>query len=114
MALLFAYAAFLQFNDPDPLVWIAMYGAAALPCLAAAAGRPAPWPVPALVAAIAAVWAIWLATIVFGDQPTTDMFPDQETTGWVIVDAEEGREMGGLAIVAVGMLALAFITRRRS
>jgi transmembrane protein TMEM220 len=28
MALLFAFAAALQFNDPDPIRWIAIYGAA--------------------------------------------------------------------------------------
>lgn len=106
MALLFAYAAFLQLNDPDPAVWVAIYGAATLALIPAVLRRPLPRAVPATLATVSLAWALWLATIVFGDQPVHDMFPDQEKTGWVIVDAEEGREMGGLLIIAATMAAL--------
>ena len=32
-ALLFAAAAIVQYNDPDPLIWILFYGVAAISCL---------------------------------------------------------------------------------
>ena len=39
MAVLFLIAAALQYNDPDPLRWMAIYGLAVLACLLALAGR---------------------------------------------------------------------------
>ena len=39
MAVLFAFAAAVQYNDPDPLRWMAMYGLAMLACGLALAGR---------------------------------------------------------------------------
>ena len=39
MALLFVFAAGVQWNDPDAVLWMLLYGAAALLSLAAGAGR---------------------------------------------------------------------------
>ena len=36
---LFACFAYLQFNDPDPVIWIAIYGAMSVVCLLAYTGR---------------------------------------------------------------------------
>jgi hypothetical protein len=38
MAVLFLVAAAVQYNDPDPLRWMAIYGLAGLACLLALAG----------------------------------------------------------------------------
>ena len=40
LALIAASFAGLQYNDPDPLVWVGLYGAAALALALAALGRP--------------------------------------------------------------------------
>lgn len=40
MAALFALSVTLQFNDPGPAAWIALYGACAIAAGSAAAGRP--------------------------------------------------------------------------
>jgi hypothetical protein len=56
MAVLFAFAAAVQYNDPDPLRWIAVYGVATLASVLALAGR-LPRLLPALVGLGALVWA---------------------------------------------------------
>lgn len=113
MGLLFVYGGVVQFNDPDPVIWVATYGAAAICSFFTAAGRPLPTAVVGTIAAATAIWSIWLATIVFGGGDVRQMFPDQEKTGIVIVDTEEGREMGGLAIIAATLAGLAIAGRRR-
>jgi hypothetical protein len=114
MGVLFVYATVVQYNDPDPVLWMATYGVAAACCLFEAAGRPLPTPLIGTMTAVTAAWSIGLATIVFGGGEVRQMFPDEEKTGMVIVDTEEGREMGGLAIVAVTMGALFAVHRARS
>ncbi|MBM4244687.1 MAG: hypothetical protein FJ148_12840 [Deltaproteobacteria bacterium] len=37
--LFFAYAVAMQYNDPDPIVWMSLYGICAFASLAALAGR---------------------------------------------------------------------------
>lgn len=96
-ALLFLYAAIVQYNDPDLLRWMAIYGAA---CLVSAlyALRPTPrWPSGA-VASAAAIWALILLPQVLraGDYTGTEI----------------ERETGGLLIVALWMGFL--WTRRRA
>jgi len=56
MAALFAFAAAVQYNDPDPLRWMAIYGLAMLACGLALAGRLS-WLPPALLGLIALIWA---------------------------------------------------------
>ncbi len=85
MTVLLLLGAAVQFNDPDPVVWIAVYTLAALLCLLVALGRPLA-PVMLALAALASCWSAWLASGVLGQQPLFD---------------EEGREMMGLAIIAL-------------
>ena len=89
MGLLFLVAVALQYNDPDPVQWMAIYGAAALVCLLALRGRLPRW-LPALVGLAALVWAAALAPRVVGQVAPGELF----------------REMGGLLIVAIWMLVL--------
>ena len=61
-ALLFAYSAFLQWNDPDPVRWIALYSCAAVLSVASifeATPRP-------MLLSLAGVAGIWSATLVPG------------------------------------------------
>lgn len=96
-ALLFAYAAALQWNDPDPVRWMAIYGTAAV-VAGAAAFRPVPRAVGLALAAVALLWA---ATLVPG------VVSEAALTG-----TEEERELAGLLLVAGFGLALARWGRR--
>jgi transmembrane protein TMEM220 len=102
MLLLFAFSAILQFNDPDALVWIAIYAAAAV-----ASGlelrRSAPVWLPIMLALIAIVWALSLAPRAH-DVPIGALFAEWEMKD---LHVEEAREMYGLTIVAVWMIAIA-------
>jgi hypothetical protein len=110
MALLFLFAAVVQYNDPDPLRWVAIYGAACLASIMAAARRPLH---PAVVAGIAAVALVWSLAIMFqgqGGAAYRHMFDAWEMTA---ADVEEARESVGLLIVAAWMTALAVRRPRR-
>src|SRR5690349_12664071 len=85
----FVFFASLQFNDPDPARWVAVYGAAALVCLRTATGRPAPRA--ALVLALVTLgWAAALAPDVFGYTSWAEMTATWKMNGNPA--AEEGRE----------------------
>lgn len=89
MAALFVMAAAVQYNDPDPLIWILIYSGSALLCLLTAARQPTPRALRVVklgIASVASVWSAWLASGVLGQQPIFD---------------EEGREMMGLALIAL-------------
>ena len=64
MAVLFAVAVVVQFNDPDPLRWMAVYGAALAVSTLAAARGSVPVVLPAAVGGIALAWGLFLG----GDQ----------------------------------------------
>jgi hypothetical protein len=103
---IFALSVAVQYNDPDPLVWILIYGAAAVACGAAALGRR--WLVlPAAVGLVALVWGSTLvpSALAFlrSDHAPTQF---QMETGNAL--EEEARECGGLLIAAAFGVALAF------
>jgi hypothetical protein len=109
MALLLVFAAALQYNDPDPIPWLAIYLASAVVSLAAAAGRRTRRGVLAAVAVIALGWA---AMIAFGGPAASEyshMFDAWEMKSPAV---EEAREATGLVIVAAWMAVL-FIHARR-
>ncbi len=102
MGLLFLLALAVQYNDPDWPPWMAIYGSAALACLLALRGR-LPRGLPALVGAVAAVWAVTLVPRVVGQVAPSEVFREVAMASLAI---EEARETGGLLIVAVWMLVL--------
>lgn len=109
-ALLFALAVIVNLNDPDPLAWVLIYGAAAWTSFLAVLGRPSR----ALASAVAAVALLWAATIVprvVGKVPVGDMFG-----AWEMQNAgiEESREMYGLLLIAFWMALIALRGRRRA
>jgi hypothetical protein len=110
MAVLFAFAAAVQYNDPDPLRWMAVYGLAMLACVRALAGR-LPRPLPALVGLGALVWAGTLAPGVVGRVSPGELF---QSYGMLSTAVEEGREMSGLLIVAVWMGLLTLVGAGRA
>ena len=104
MAVMFAYCAAVQFNDPDPMRWVGVYGAACLITVLALV-RPGhyPWFLPALLGAIAAVWCATILPRVAGKVRLAELFGSMEMKTHVV---EEGREAGGLLIVAICMAML--------
>ncbi len=110
MLLTFAVGVVVQFNDPDPSAWVAMYALAAAACLFALLGRST-WTFPTAVAVVAVLWAVTLAPAVLGRVPFLDMFG-----AWEMEDLgiEESREMYGLLIIAAWMVVLAVRARRAS
>lgn len=102
LAALFAFAAVVQLNDPDPVRWIALYTAASAGSFMAAAGRQVP---PIVSGALSLVALAWAAAILAGGAAATDylhMFDAWEMKSAAI---EEAREASGLLIVA-GWLAV--------
>jgi hypothetical protein len=90
MALFFVYATAVQYNDPDPVRWMAVYVAALACCVSFAIGRFSRL-VAAITIAAAAIWAaIWRQSLV--------ALPQYGQVPWVQI--EEARELGGLLIVA--------------
>ena len=98
--LLFAFSVVVQVNDPDPLRWIAIYGAAAVACLVAGQLN---WTVPVAIGLVALAWAITIAPNVLGIVPVREMFREFEMKDRGV---EEAREMYGLLLIAVWMAVL--------
>ena len=94
-ALLFAYSAALQLNDPDPVRWFLLYGFAALVCVLHVLTR-VPCFVPYTLTGVAVVWAATLLPSVLASASLTG--------------TEEEREFAGLALVA----AVCAVLGRRS
>lgn len=97
IAALFLISAALQFNDPDPILWIAIYGAAGLGCLLARRWSIAWW----LVAAVAVVSLGWSASMAPRVIPTLQPGHLVESMKASTPQIEEGREMLGLLIVGI-------------
>jgi len=106
--LMFALSVAVQFNDPDPIRWAAIYAAAAVVCLLSLARRVARWQ-PLVVGAIALVWAATIAPRVVGRVDPASMF-----SAWEMKDSgiEESREMYGLLLVAFWMAVVALRAKR--
>ena len=96
MACLFAFCIAVQYNDPDPLVWIGLYLVPLILSLRAVRGRADLWPnlLPAVGYSLAALW--WAPPYVPG-----------------YLDNEEAREAGGLLLSGLWMAFLAWQAWRR-
>jgi hypothetical protein len=107
MALLLLTGLVLQYNDPDPFAWMAIYGAALLVSLAALLKRLPLWQ-PLIVGIVALLWAATLAVDLEWDA-LGRMFDAFEMQSEAI---EEAREAVGLGIIAAWMGCLALMRRR--
>ncbi len=95
--ILFIVSAALQYNDPDPLVWMIIWGFAGIIAIAFALNRVL-YTVP-LAAGILALVGF------FYTYP--EKFEGFEIGAGDIKNIEEGREAFGLLIIAIVMLVLA-------
>ncbi|MEW5917083.1 MAG: transmembrane 220 family protein [Gemmatimonadota bacterium] len=100
--LLFVLSAVVQYNDPDPYVWMAIYAGGAVACWLSLRDRLPRW-LPMVIALVAILWATTILPRVLGRVPFLDMF-----AAWEMKDVgiEESREMYGLFLVAAWMLVL--------
>jgi Transmembrane family 220, helix len=103
MAALFLFAVVVQYNDPDPLRWMAIYGGACGVCVAAARRGAVPRWAPLLIGFLAIAWSLEIMTGVRTLNVYAHMFDAWEMKSAPI---EEAREASGLVIVAVWMIVL--------
>ena len=103
MLAIFILAIAVQFNDPDSGVWIAVYSTAALVCLLASKEQ-LHWMLPALIGVLVLTWAI----VLFSQIDSKITFSDLFLSSWTMKTyaIELMREVGGLTIVLVWMIAL--------
>ena len=110
--MLLAFIGFtgVQWNDPDPIRWMLMYGSAALACALHLYGV-LPWMLAAAVGLVALAWAAIWAPGVIVNAPIGQLFT---TYRMMSPEIEETREMLGLLIVAAWMAALVAVRRRQA
>lgn len=102
LAVLFGLAAALQYNDPDPLRWVAIYAAAAAACLLSlreAAPRWLRWG----IGLVALGWAATLLPSVLRGSQFAGLF---SSVRMMSPEVEEARELGGLLLTALSMAIL--------
>lgn len=100
---LFALSVLVQLNDPDPLLWMLVYGAATAACVLRELGK-LPGSAAAALAAGAGSWALWVALRTELNVPVGEALFDW---GMRAGGSEELREGLGLALVAVWAAVLA-------
>jgi hypothetical protein len=111
MAVLFAFGAAVQYNDPDPLRWMAIYAAASvLSAWAAVRGHASRWAT-LTIAGVALVWSVALLLQSAGLGVFAHMFDAWEMKS---VPVEEAREATGLMIIAAWMIVLALFSHSTS
>lgn len=101
---LFLVSAGLQYNDPDPLVWVTIWGLSGLIALACAFDK-VPSAVPLFVGVAALIGFFYTYP---------EKFEGFEIGEGDIKNIEEGREAFGLLIIAIVMLVLAFNAIRQA
>lgn len=97
-AVLFVYAAIVQYNDPDAFKWYVYYGVAAFTSVLFVVNK--------LKFSWALVLFVFYAFMVFQTWP--DKFEGVTIGEGDIINIERGREALGLAIVAFAMLIYVF------
>lgn len=106
MTVLFAWAAFVQLNDPDPQIWIPIYGTAALGSVLFLAGRLKTW-----MALLLAV-AFLVGSLLYWPEQFEGV--DFGTQGMSNHNIERGRESLGLAIAFVVFLFYSWMAGRKA
>ncbi len=106
-ALLFAFGAFVQWNDPDPLRWMAAYVAAAALSAAAVQGRMFVAPT-ALLLAVSVIWVtLWAPAFRYSSLDALQSFDMSN------LQEEEVREAWGLVLLAAWTAVLLFFALRQ-
>jgi len=109
MTALFLFSVIVQYNDPDPVRWMMIYGLAGAACVLSIVGR-LNWMFPAAVGVVALAWALTLAPNVLGKVAFGELFEAFEMKDERV---EVAREFGGLLIVAFWMAVLVWHSAAR-
>jgi len=109
--LMFIVFAYLQLNDPDPEVWVTIYGVAAVLSALVAVGKYY-LPLLLLVASAAFLGGIYLFPSSVSDWVIKEW--DQADLTMKTVDMEEARESFGLLIISLIMSLAAYIGWRKT
>lgn len=104
-AFLFVLFAAVQYNDPDPQIWVPIYGFAAMACVMAYTRIGRPW----LFALMAVTY---LGAAIWQWPPAFEGFLLNEV-GMKTMNIELARESGGLAVCALAMGLMTWLTRTR-
>ncbi len=102
MAALFVFGAVLQYNDPDPLSWIAIYLVAAYASVRHVLGGLR-WPLPAALAFGCFVWALRYVVAGALEGPLLSMFDEWRMRDEGVVAS---REFFGLVLIGGWMVVL--------
>ncbi|GAB3727911.1 transmembrane 220 family protein [Spirosoma lituiforme] len=102
--LLFVLFAAVQYNDPDPEVWVPIYGLAAIACFMAYGGVGRWW-------FFVGMAIMYVVAATYQWPPVFEGFLFSEV-GMRSMNIEMAREAGGLAICAVIMGVLAVLVRQ--
>ena len=103
MLAVFILCIAVQYNDPDPGIWMLIYGLAAIVCFLASRNQMH-WMLPVLICLIVLVWGLRLAHQVtenFSFNEIIFSYWSMKSYGVEIV-----RELGGLAIILIWMIVL--------
>jgi hypothetical protein len=94
MCALFLLSVAVQYNDPDPWLWMPLYGLAAVLAGLGAAGRLPLWPNAAALVLFLGLFALWAPSLLGARREAFETFHMLSTAD------EEPREAGGLALCA--------------
>ncbi|MFD1140467.1 transmembrane 220 family protein [Larkinella insperata] len=104
--LIFLLFAAFQYNDPDPQVWVPIYGAAAFVSFLALGNAVQPW-------FFALAGLAYVVAAIYQWPPAFEGFLLDEM-GMKTINIELARESGGLGICAIAMFILAGLTRKKA
>ncbi len=107
---LFILSVLVQYNDPDPVPWMLLYGFGAGNCLLYAMGRLRAL-VSLLTGAVALVWSAWLLPSVINGTETLTADAVFATTHMINERVEIVREIGGLWITFAWMMFLSILVK---
>lgn len=91
----------MQYNDPDPAVWMAIYGAASVLCFLAAFNK----------APQAILWVAVILCIAGGIYMWPEKYEGLSVGGGDIKNIEEAREALGLLMIAVVFASFIFLDK---
>jgi len=102
MIVIFFLCVIVQYNDPDSLIWMTMYGFAGIVCILAVLDK-IHWSISIIPGILGLVWALTILPDVISNYSATDnLFTWQMNS----LDVEKVREFGGLLIIILWMSIL--------
>jgi hypothetical protein len=106
----FLLSVAVQYNDPDPYLWMPIYGLAAVLAGLGAAGRVPLAPNAAALVLFLALFALWAPSLLTARREAFEHWHMRSASD------EEAREAGGLALCALwsGVQTLHALRRRRA